>query len=244
MQKRYFNHLFLLTLILSSFSSGAITETNINGPEKKLTGNGGILDKLYGWENLTRIDDYDSVITDQYWSLKPGSAMAYDTIVAKYSSFSLDPGFIIDQSDSILFNTDLSNITPGQTVRLGIEIDSKPGFVWSSAVSDNKIMPNGYVFSDTSVIDHMVTYQISSSSKKHSDNIVGNYIVAWEDLSPEKLWYKFDGDYNDIIVEISGLEPVSCPTPVPEPPTIALLAICSIALIKRYPHIAKASQQK
>ena len=51
------------------------------------------------------------------------------------------------------------------------------------------------------------------------DNVIGNYIIAWEDQDLG------DMDYNDLVLEVSGVQ-----TAIPEPVTILLMGSGLIGL--------------
>ena len=55
--------------------------------EAALTEPGGILDTLYGLDNLVRIDDHDASIDDRYWTLLDREVTASATLRAKFTGF-------------------------------------------------------------------------------------------------------------------------------------------------------------
>jgi hypothetical protein len=216
---------------------------------------GGILDTLYGLNNLTRIDDFDVLTTDRYWTYSELQNDALAAAQAKYASFNHDFGFLPGQAGSdfqVLFNsgpkthgifddnpaTDpppaptpqaFSAAQTGDIFRFGLDIISKPGWLWSSLPADNELMPGGFIGDG---IDHMVTWLITDNIA-FPENVIGNYVIAWEDLSVGGQLGQFDGDYGDLVVEIIGVEPVNNPdqNKIPEPTTWILFA--SSALLFR-----------
>jgi hypothetical protein len=79
-------------------------------------------------------------------------------------------------------------------------------YLWSSLVSDN-----------IDGMDHMQTYVVTGGPS------AGNYVLAWEDLPNLG-----DVDYQDLVVEVSGVQPV------PEPATVLLLGLGALALRKKH----------
>jgi hypothetical protein len=200
---------------------------------------GGTLDNIFGLSNLQRIDDYGTVLTDQYWSLASSDGVATATARAKYAGytheFGIEPGAGGTTFDA-LFNSgssqygEFKNHAPegqfsaadsGKIFRFGLNLVSQPGYRWSSAIADNRVMPGG---AQGDGIDHMITFQIVGSDNKHK-NTVGDYVVCWEDLHGGMAFGGFDGDYGDLIVEIAGAAPIPCTVNIPEPATLGLFAL-------------------
>ena len=212
------------------------------------------LDNLYGLDNLTRVDDYDSSIVDQYWAFADEAVTATAIARAKFADFTHMFGFLYgSEGDRFkpLFNTGQSyygvfddegrapqnrikkeasftSKKAGPVFRFGLKILSQPGYIWSSAPSDNIIMPKGTAGDG---IDHMITFQVTGNDG-YSNNTIGNYVIAWEDLKADNTWGHFDGDYGDLVVELSGVKSI------PEPYSIALFALAGLALL-RHPHRTK-----
>ncbi|MCK4627449.1 MAG: hypothetical protein KAT56_00525 [Sedimentisphaerales bacterium] len=208
------------------------------------------LDSLYGLDNLTRVDDYDSSIVDQYWTFADEAVTATALARAKFAGFTHKLGFLPGPAGGkfkSLFNTGRSYYgvfdeegrgtrsrmkkkasfaadKTGPVFRFGLKILNHRNYIWSSAPSDNVVMPKGAAGDG---IDHMITFQVTGNDG-YSNNTVGNYIIAWEDLMADNTWGKFDGDYGDLVVELSGVHPV------PEPYSIALFSLAGLALL-RYP---------
>ena len=164
--------------------------------EPDLLGEGGLLDSLYGLENLRRIPDS----VDQLW-VNLGRARA--TARAAFTNVFRGPGStgefrslgIVDAEGvfrQFLFEFDAgldaqaSGDLPSKSIapvfRWGLgSTASAPGMPdWTSRPDDNR---------DGS--DHMVTWLITGGESK------GSYVIAWEDFE--------DQDYQDLVVEVSNV---------------------------------------
>ncbi|MFH1459043.1 MAG: DUF4114 domain-containing protein [Candidatus Omnitrophota bacterium] len=200
------------------FSYAAFTEPILNNSgAQSLTGAGGILDTLYGLENLRRFDDD----LDQLWSHKTENSSVV-TAEAKFASYSQTFGYIYGEegnSFTELFTVGSGNLgygvsntamfsvgDSGDPFRFGNDPSGQygPG-LFSSVETDNPDQA-----------DHMLTWYIIGGEKK------GNFVVAWEDLLNLG-----DRDYNDLVVEVSGVRPSA----VPEPATILLLGPALLGLL-------------
>jgi len=167
----------------------------------------GILNELYGLDNIARIDDFGAPVTDQLWFYpKGGEAVA--VAKAKYAAYQHDFGYFAGPSGGgfvALFPSGVSRFgyykpepepsasftqaDTGSVFRFGL--DSSPSApAWSSQQYDN---PDGG-------LDHMATWLITGGESK------GNYVIAWEDM--RELG---DRDYRDLVVEVSGVSPVPAP---------------------------------
>jgi hypothetical protein len=193
-----------------------------------------ILDILYGKGNLVRIDDIGAEVTDQYWAFTSSLGIGTATATAKYSNYVHQFGILPDVSGDTfesLFSSGsayhgiykakdaptgpFSDDEGVSVFRLGLELVSEPGWRWSSAIADNKVMPGG-VSGDGA--DHMATWKIVSSDTKHK-NTIGNYVIGWDDTSGDK------GDFLDLVVELSGIAPTKIFASIPEPATFVLLVL-------------------
>jgi hypothetical protein len=77
----------------------------------------------------------------------------------------------------------------------------------------------------------MVTFQITGNAQQYgrdySGNQIGNFIVAWEDL-PFAI---SDRDYNDFVLELSGVRlALETSNPVPEPASAVLFVSGLVAI--------------
>jgi hypothetical protein len=71
------------------------------------------------------------------------------------------------------------------------------------------------------VFDWLVTFEIIGNAG-HPNNAIGNLVLAWEDSG-------LDDDYQDLIIEISGV------APVPEPSVLLLAATVVLCVCRRSP---------
>jgi hypothetical protein len=215
---RRLHRLTLLALTLVTFGLPALalaTPTTVlpnPGSEPSLATPGGLLDSLYGLGNVIRMDDS----ADAHWN-NLGTATAI--IRGKYAGFTEVFGYLPGSSGSTF--VPLINVTQngplngpsaqfgiaasGADFRFGIDPNgplADPG-VWSSLQTDN-----------SDGMDHMVTWLITGNLG-HPDNVIGGYLIAFEDLPR----LQSDRDYQDLIVEVRGVQDGV----VPEPSSLFLL---------------------
>jgi hypothetical protein len=227
----------LAVLLLLASTAKATLTTIQTSNEPALSGAGGILDQLYGLENLTRVQDNGSVEpVDQYWTFTGEKATI--TGRAKYAGFphqfgilagdsgwDYDIGITTGAKKSGLYGEAKGMPIPSVTrtsagemgtelFRFGLRLPSKRGYIWSSVPTDNQTMPGGFAGDGS---DHMVTWQITGNTG-HERNRIGSYVLAWEDLDAASKLGSYDADYNDLVVEVSGA------MPIPEPASMSLLA--------------------
>ncbi len=199
--------LIVSILLLSNISFAGFT-TPVNpapGSEMDLLTEGGILDTLYGLENVVRVDDYDGSIgtpgadldiypsvaglpvTDQVWTDGTINSVAK----ARYAGYTQQFGYTTDLVSPSY--TNVMNISgKGYSVSGTAVMDFVPGTRWAWARTGNK---GGTQYSldalNADQMDHMLTFQILGMSRK-------TWVVAFEDL-----WDRTsDWDYNDLVVEL------------------------------------------
>jgi hypothetical protein len=163
-----------------------------------LSGNpkGNVMDTLYGVGNYSRIDD----ALDQTWWKWNGGA----TVEAKYASDSsvLYWRPIGSATATFLFNIGVQSpkvtatLSPKGVVQFTWELKdtSTNNTLFSSVTASNPDTPNP--------VDHMVTFLITGGADR--GNIVGNYVIAWEDRSVPGS----DLDYQDAVIEVTEAAPI------------------------------------
>jgi hypothetical protein len=186
--------------------AGAYQTPILPGAELQLFGSLGVLDQLYGWANVTRVDDgpLSPGPQDQVFPwLAGGVAYAQARYAGNYNTFgyfigaaggSLNNLFSVTGGLGFLYGTPTAIIPASPFIRFGLQSAD----LWSSLESEN---PDG--------MDHMVTYAITGGPD------TGDFVVCFEDL-PARV---SDRDYNDLVVQI---HPVA---PIPEPATVTLLGM-------------------
>ena len=188
---------WVVFVLACSFSAQATFISNVSwdGTDKYLEGPGGILDGIYGWDTLTRIDDS----ADQFWYETNGGAEA----VAKYAGHNHLFGYSEDGGISIIWlgpdpfivgSTD-DFVTSHTTFVWALE-DKNTGDIW---FSDQSLNDNLW--------DHMVTYSLDTALEP-------TYIICWEDLNLG------DMDYQDLVMEVRETAPI-----VPAPGAVLLGSI-------------------
>ncbi|MBD3337081.1 MAG: PEP-CTERM sorting domain-containing protein [Candidatus Eisenbacteria bacterium] len=171
-----------------------------------------ILENLYGMANLERVHDAGPHTTDGLWYNSDAQVTAQAKFAGKEQTF----GYLRGATgwDFVeLFTVDGNGYLSGQSATFSpsesgnpFRFSNKTGLFahWSSNACDN-----------WDWMDHMVTYRVNGPATGP-----GDYVLAWED----KSWFG-DRDYNDLIVEVSGV------SPVPEPATLSLLGLGAVGLI-------------
>lgn len=175
-----------------------------------------ILDDMYGLENLERIHDHDNAITDEVWmATGDGSALAkakfagYDQNFGYMAGGGFESLFMVDGNGMLAGAEESIAVAAGDVLRFANDTSGSP--MWSSERMAN-----------ADELDHMVTWRVVGSDNGF-DNQVGAYVVAWEDL-----WGGGDNDYQDLVVELTGVTPGG--EPVPEPTTIALFGLGAMGM--------------
>lgn len=221
---RFFSALLLLSLLLCSGAQAALTPVLPNpGSEPDLVGTNGLLDRYFGLENLVRIDD----TLDQYW--KNDGQVVVQTL-AKWAGFRQSFGFIDNEGDfTSLFQVGNRRSRPaagfsvadsGTRFRFGLDPSGSP--LWSSKAADN-----------SDGLDHMVTWRISAH---RNDQLVGAYVIAWEDLLGGG-----DQDYNDLVLLVKGgistlPDPSAQVVPVPAALWLMASGLFSLGILARRNH--------
>ena len=179
--------LALAGLLFTGLTNAALTPVlpSSNG-EPDLAESGGILDRYFGLDNLSRIDDE----LDKYW--ENNGTVQVETI-GRWGGSSQPFGYIDTNNNfTSLFTVDKSNRKPsgqflaeesGSVFRFGL--DPSLAQLWSSDPANN-----------SDLLDHMVTWQINAA-----DSTTGNagFVIAWEGILGGG-----DQDYNDLVLMVSG----------------------------------------
>jgi len=211
-------------VLLAPPASGWYTYVGPSGhplTEDNLMGWGGVLDNLYGVDNVTRCND----AWDQIWYNPDGSAIAQ----VKYAGYDQQFGYFANASGSAftaMFKVEGTGYQDDLTVTglNGFTPDEDGWFNFTAAMTGSNFRPGddpiapppnpdppawSSLMTDNSGYDHMVTWEITGGAS------AGGYVVCWED----KFHTDWDQDYQDLVIEMRGVNPI------PEPSTIALLAL-------------------
>jgi hypothetical protein len=203
-----------ITILIATYTYSNASYTQINQNYSEAGGILGVLETVYGMENLVRIDDN----IDQVFSSINGEA----TIVGHWAASSQTFGYIDlnDPSNSFVslflsygsqynyvMNADAIDIPHLKDLAFADKVDPYDR-LWSSLNSGNPFNS-----------DQMVTWKIVGKAGGHSDNTMGNFIVGFEDLQ----FQDSDKDFNDLVVELNGIHlSDKRPEDVPEPSLIYL----------------------
>ena len=190
-----------LSLFLFVTGASALTTqvSSADGGEMSLLGDSGILDTLYGLDNLTRVDDN----LDRFWFDTNGGAFAQ----AKYAGYKHEFGYFNNGDYGKMFDVGGSGMSA--TGSGLVDFHDGDDFQFALNVLDDQTMWLSNHSDNPGNFDAMVTHYIESGQS------AGNFVVAWEDLGGGG-----DKDYNDVVVELHG---VATTNPVPEPATMLLL---------------------
>ena len=198
--------IFAAAGIATAATTGINPASNLISPAP-----GGILDSIYGLSNLQRVDDFGVLPNDQIWfNPDTGTAQAQ----AKFAAFAHDFGYIPDTDGNGIFDEAVKPLfSVGGNINMilpsgpsGNLTGGPVDFIWAlkplkSGGLDWRSLPS----QNSDLLDHMVTWKIIGGA----GNTAGNYIIAWEDLSGLG-----DEDFNDLVVEISGVRPVPIPAAI------------------------------
>ena len=209
--------LVALGLFLGVGATSAATTRIFSGPETPLVDTGGILDQIYGLNNLIRVDDR----WDQIWSPSSGDV----TVKAKFAAFEQDFGYIPQNIDGSFNETDFVRLfkVSGHTNGIHFMASTVPfhshnaNFVWALNPSGAPMwtsQPNSAIDG----FDHMVTWYIADNDGIN-DHLTGTFVLAWEDL-----YGGGDRDFNDLVVEVHI-------TQVPLPGSFWILSSGFISLV-------------
>lgn len=194
----------------SAASAYTTTVLPNSGGELSLATAGGILDQLYGLGNVSRVDDS----LDQKW-FNLGTATAIPR--AKYAGYSQTFGYVTESNVFVpLFSISGGGLLGGPGAQF-MAAQWGTSFGWGDDPNGTQVAPGLWrdVEADNADgLDHMVTYVITGNAG-HSDNHVGAYVIAFEDLQGGG-----DLDYNDLVVEVRGV--LDAPS-VPAPAALVLL---------------------
>lgn len=205
-------------------ASGEATLTPINAPggsEPNLVVNSAqqsVLNHLYGAGNYVRVDDS----LDQIWNSTNGTTQ----VVARFAGNNQTLGYYKGSSgltDGTTFNTLYNVGGSGYGVTGASAGLTEPNFRWglktvgSQGTQYLSSKPSDNVLDDAAYKDHMVTFKITGTSGGHSGNVIGNYILAFEDLLYNHYkGYTSDRDFQDAVFEFKKIG-------VPEPSTYLIL---------------------
>ena len=192
---------------------GGASEWNIYNTGSGTAANG-VMEYLYGTGNFTRVDDSSDIL----WMGSPGGA-SFEAVYAGASQALYTAGVTGSPISSTPILTASGNYAA--PVRTGNFIDINPvsqPFLFLDEANGNN------AYSDPALnggVDRMVTFAVTgyladpgvlSSWTAFSDGTT-HYVIAFEDGT--------DFDFNDLVVEVSGVAPV----PVPEPTTMVAGAL-------------------
>ena len=169
----------------------------ITNAEPTLTGPGGVLDTLYGISNLVEI----GAGSDQLWINPNGGATAQ----AKFATYTQTFGYIPGSSGGIfqpLFTVSTNGYLGGTPSAVFSQSLTGPIFRFADDPSGAPVW-NSFVGDNSDGLDHMRTFLVTGGPN------AGNYMLAWEDLSNLG-----DKDYQDIVVEVSGVRLNPAPSAV------------------------------
>jgi len=172
--------------------------------EPTLTGR---LDTIYGAGNYIPASP-DSVWVDLDGGVTAKAKYAFDSHSFGYTSDIAGGTGIVwfDESQgpsTTSFDVDNGDLSDAD--QDGFDLPDGTKFVW--ALYDQNAGNTWYsepTLNANGGKDHLIAFEITGGA----GNTVGNYIICWEDLNLG------DADYQDLVVEVSGCEPVPAPAAV------------------------------
>jgi len=208
------------------------------------------LSRLYGWENLERVSD----ASDSFFSSTSANTLLGMRAVAKYANYGHQIGYSVDANGDGDYTNDIQMLfdlanndylksrltsnfenTSGSFTPFNLTGDAKVVLFldpYNSGSGDVGTINAPMWSSDSSLNsdlrDHMVTYRITGNTG-YADNMIGNYVLAWEDNWAYNSVRISDWDFNDVVLEI--LDPAKQPEGTPEPATMILLGLGLVGMV-------------
>jgi hypothetical protein len=199
-------------------ANGAGGEWNVyNSGVGSAPGNG-VMEYLYGTGNFTRVDDS----SDIQWGGSPGGA-SFEAVYAGASQALYSAGLTGSPISSTPILTASGNTgTPSRSGSFtAINPVSQP-FLFLDVANGNNAYSDP-TLNNLGGVDRMVTFAVNGylaiagdSSSYTAFSYGTHYVIAFEDGT--------DNDYNDLVVEVSGV------TPVPETTTVLAGALLLLPL--------------